>query len=147
MESPRRAALRVIRETLRGIDNGKYFAKRGAINWIEFDFEANLYGVAIMVDSSDVGRCAPEADEMSLAAVSLELATRIPPDDDPEINDEILEGIYDDVEFLLDTLQAATNSQGDSIIFKLERSAASAIEFHDPQFRVQGIVVTFGITF
>lgn len=145
--SPRVVAMRTLRESLRGIGNGKYFVKRGAINWINFDFEARRYACAIMVDSSDVARDAPETDGFFQVAVSLEIATRIPPDDDPEINDDVLEGIYDDVERVLNELQVAVDARGDSVVFRLERGTATAIEWHDPQYRIQGLVVNFTIEF
>jgi len=146
--TPRQAVLSTLINFVRSIDNGKYFAKRGAVNWAEFDFDRHPYACTVVVTRSGLGRCVGESDGLTPMLIDMDFTMKIPDQNAEiaEINDEALERLYADAEAALNHLQRSI-VEGFSDVFRLNRQTAEAIEFHDPQVLVQGIVVSFSVTF
>ena len=125
--------------------NGKYFVKRGAMVWAAFDFSRHERAVAIMFDDLTILR----QDKPNDAKVAIEMFCRMPKDtDDPEIDDGLLDELIEDAEWVLVKAMSETSKgSGDNVILRLDAESANVVEAHDVSKRVQGIVVTFNVSY
>lgn len=140
--SPRYTALATIRRLATEVRGGAYFVKRGPIDWSSFPFTKHERALAIMVDEQTLFQ------SINTATVTLEVAGQLSnPEDQPELNDGLMDEFTEDLEWIARSLMNSTDDQGDSVITGLNLKDATAIEFHDPQFGVQGMILNFNITY
>lgn len=141
------SARRFLKETLKNIwleqRGGAYrTVKRSAVNWAAFDFEGKgPRAVAIMLDETALFR----KKGFFEAILSFEVFARLP-DDSDEINEELMDEIYEDVLQVLVKAKASLNGSGFPLIGFIDPDG-KAIETHDATKRVQGLVVFLQIKF
>lgn len=141
-KSRRNLVLTWIVERLRTLRKKKYFVKRGAISWPTFDFDSHPYAAAVMVDDSTLFA----VNGMNTANFSIEFATRMEaPGEEPSIDDDTLDLLFEDVEGVLGEIEGAKDSNGDVLLLEFRRTTVQVVEFHDASLRVQGVVVTFTV--
>lgn len=142
--TPLTSALKKLADSFKALNNGKYFVRRGAIMWAGFNFEANPYAVSIQLDEAALFN---NNAGFKPTKISIELATALNDNNpvEPEIDDDAIEGLITDTQDALTAWTSARDSNGDPYVIKLERLSASAVEFHDPVLRVQGIVVSLNV--
>jgi hypothetical protein len=146
MGSPRRTVLETLRDAARIIRNSVYFAKRGAINWTVHNFEKHPRAIAVMQDDAQL--FGDQKSGMKFANMSLEMFARMPERlEVPEIDDVLMDEMIDDAYELLRGLITARDVNDDPVVFKLDQASARVIESHDVDLKVQGIVVSFSVTY
>lgn len=123
----------------RQVRNGRYWVRRGAVNWAAFDFSKNPFAVAVMIDEATFMR--PIND----ATVTFEVFTRIPEQGgDPLLDDEEIEKLVDDAVEVI--LLGSAFDQGPFRYEPLENSAR-VVECSDSSLGVQGVVISFDVKF
>lgn len=142
IKSPRRNLTDSLRRHAEAVRGGRYFVKRGQINWMEFDFTIAERAFAIMVDETTLFR-----DADNDATITLELATRIPnPDEHPDLDDGVLDEFLDDAVYVIRSMSQDVDPEGDFVGDAMLRTVR-ALEFYDPEFRLQGITVSFQVKY
>lgn len=125
--------------------NGRYFVKRGAINWAAFDFEKHGPAIAVMMDDTTLLR--PDGNEFNRANLALEVFAPMPDGSDPGIDDGLLDELLEDAESIICDVNKATTSDGQPLAFDIVTGSASAKESSDVDQRVQGVVCQFTIRY
>jgi hypothetical protein len=139
--------MRTFAELWGKVNGGRYYVKRGAISWLNFPFSQKQYAVALLVDQSSILRMNGKNE----AHVTMEVFTTIPPQDyaqtAPQINDDVLDEIVNDIETVIVQAQQARdpNNADFPVVFKLITEDAWVIETHDTDLKVQGAIVQFKI--
>lgn len=119
--------------------NGSYFVKRGAIVWEEFPFEKFKRAISIQVDERDFMRPTNKAE------CALEFAAAIPgTDQHPGIDDGLMDEFLEDAEAIFRAWRQAMDSIG---TFVLGFTPGKITEFHDVDYRVQGMTAKFTAEF
>ena len=143
--SARKDVTQKVKELAKAARNGAYFVKRGYINWSSFPFEKYPRAIAILVDEENLFR---DHTGFADARISLEIFTSIPDsDEDPQIDDGVLDELIDDARWIMESLEQSRNKQGDPIVFKMKRNTSSVVESHDATLMVQGIVAIIQVTY
>lgn len=138
--SARATFLAEMKRECKAARNGRYFVKRGVINWSSFSFEAHPFAVAIVVDDCSFAN----TEGFQEMRVSLEAAARIPDElEQPEIDDPTLDELFEDFEAVIQRVGKKLDPKGDSVLLRFDARTAKAVEFHDTSLRVQGVVFTF----
>lgn len=141
MAGKRSDVSQAIREAAAKLRGGVYFVKRGFINWAAHPFDrrgpraiAVMFTEAELIGSTWAG--------LQDATLRLELGVAIPDAaDPPEIDDGVLDELYEDAVLLLHALEQSGLAANAPAITKLDWKGATFVEFHDPDERVQGIAV------
>jgi len=130
-------------EKLRG---GRYLVKRGAMAWPSFDFEANPYAVAIMLDA-----IRPLTHGIGTPCrLAFEVGCRMPnPEEEPNIDDGLFDELIDDVERVVHELMLARSPGATeySVTFSLKTESAVVAEWHDADLMIQGLTFTIDCTY
>lgn len=136
-------AMREIASKVRG---GRYFIKRGYINWGTWSFDRFPFAMSLMLDEHDL----LGADGLLNGKVSIECFMRTPEEQEQaQIDDETLEELITDVATVIERLeQARYPSDTDyPAAFAVIRKSARAVEAHDAGMRIQGVTATFDVSF
>lgn len=138
------ALMRAIREAAGKLRGGSYFVKRGLIDWASFPWRSHQWGLSIVVEV--MGIQGPDASDP--AVIHLAFGTAIPAVlNPPEIDDDAQDQLDADARALLTAVRQSTvtNSFNETIGFGI--SDVQEREWHDPQYRAQGLVVSFNALF
>jgi hypothetical protein len=126
--------------------SGRYYVRRGPIDYAAFDFTTHPYTCAILCPSFPL-RKAPGAHAFEGTFI-LELTTRMPDDAGAGLDDRRLDGMMKDAELLLEQLERAVNNQGDPIVLRVHNDPPpEAVEQTSADWKVQGIAVTFTVDY
>lgn len=142
------SARRFLTQTLQNIwleqrGNTYRTAHRGPINWATFDFESSPRAVAILLDECSLFR---DKRGFIRAVLSFEVFAQL--NDQPEeIDDGLMDELYEDIQQVMRKTQSLTDAAGNPLIAKLDTQSANAIETHDATRSVQGLVATMQIEF
>lgn len=144
LKSPLFDCLVKLKELAKEVRRGAYEVRRGATIWASFPFDTFPRAISIMCDE-----CQPvPVNDQTAATVTLEMFMKIDTSlQEKGLDDDTLDEMRADARFILETLQEAKNVDNDSIIISisLNKERAKAIETHDAQLSVQGLIVTFDI--
>lgn len=139
--SPRRILgdhLLVLAKTVR---NGRYHARRGAVNWAAFDFDAHPHAIAVVFDEVSLF---PDARAMFRIDATLEIFTRFGGEDaPPSIDDAAMDELHEDARWILEQLFTRPAQDGDRAALGMSTINVKAVETHDADLRVQGLIVPF----
>lgn len=138
--TPMKDVLDKVQDLWRQARGGAYFVHRGAVHWPTFDFDARPRAVGIGVDDRTLMR---EINDMDL---SFEVGARMPEGAELQFDDSLATEIQEDVEWVIRKLIESTNPEGDSLILNPKLGDARVIEWSDPDFRAQGVVVFLTIS-
>lgn len=144
--TPRRLLLETLKASAKKVRNGRYFVKRGAINWTAFDFDKHRFAISIQMDDFGFIR----VNGIKEATISMEVFARMREQKEveiPEIDDAITDEMVEDVERIIAELRQAADPQGDAVALRIDANSANIIEAHDVALRVQGVVTTFTVNF
>ena len=134
------------KESALAVRNGRYFVKRGAINWTTHDYETHPHNIALMMDDFPLYAQKPIGAQPGNA--SMEFCGRFEDENEfKEIEEALLDEYVEDAEKIIDALLNAQYASGDPVVFRVNRETARVVEFHDMSIRVQGIVVNFTVHF
>ena len=126
------------------VRNGRYFVKRGVINWATFPFTNHAFAMSLLCDDTSFMKVNGVQD----MSFSIEAATSIPDSTaQPEIDDGVMDSMIEDVETILNQVRADLDSHSNSIALMVDTESARIVEFHDSALRVQGIVATLIVKF
>jgi len=123
--------------------DGRYSVHRGGVNWAEYPFGERPYAVAVTVDNASLLRDRGPGLRMTLG---FEIFASLP-DSPDDLDDSLLDDLYDDVLAVLSFLQQAKDDRGNSIVTRLDRSVGEAAEAMDADRGVQGLVVTIPVEY
>lgn len=129
--------MRALAEELRG---RAYYVRRGAINWATFEFQKRERAVSIMVDEATMLRA------MNSLKVTLEFACAIPEQVDA-MNDDMMDQFMVDFEAFADKLVKSVDDKGDAVVHSLDLNTVIAVEFSDFDLQVQGLSVSFQLSY
>jgi len=141
MASDRQLVVDRLRSFWSKLRNGRYYVRRGAINWAAFDFGKHRFAVAILVDD-----CTLFGRPFNTMTLAFEVFTVLPTSPE-DMDDKVLDEFFEDVRDAVRDLQIAKNSQGDALVTKYDASAENAIESHDADKGVQGLVASVRFDF
>lgn len=138
--------MRALREVAQQLSGGKYFVKRGYINWATWNFDGYPRALSIMLDEHQF----LTTDGTTEATVSFECFMRV--DTSPEvmeIDDASLEEIITYLASILDQLEQERMREDPAypVAFSIKRNSARAVEAHDAEMRIQGVTATFEVKF
>ena len=139
---------RVLTTTLKAIwseqrANAYRKVHRGPINWTSFNFETYPRAVAILLDEVQLFRI---TQGFIRATLSMEIMCRLP-DQPEEIDDGLMDDLYEDVEQVIKKLSVSVDDEGNPVIAFINRETANVIETHDATRGVQGLVVLMEVDF
>lgn len=141
-DSPRKIVLDTLRGFCQQVRGGVYFVKRGPIDWATFPFNQHSRAISILVDDQSLFL------DINVASLTLEFGAQLRSvSDDPGLDDGLMDELTDDAEWVVRSLIDSSNSQGDAVVLRTDLKESRAIEFHDAQLMVQGIVVNFEVSF
>lgn len=142
--SPRRVVGNTLLELARSVRNRSYYARRGAVNWAAFDFDAHPRAIAIVFDETPVF---PDARAMYTIKCTLELFAKFNGEDSLDsIDDELMDEIHEDARWIVEQLIRRKTSSGDNAVIGVVTVGITAIETHDADLRVQGLIVPFTVS-
>jgi hypothetical protein len=130
-------AMKTLAEELRG---RVYYVRRGAINWATFDFQKKALAIAIMVDEASMLR------SMNTLKVTFEFACAIPEHVDA-VDDSVMDQFMVDFDTVADKLVKSVDDRGDAIVHSLDLNNVIAVEFSDFDLQVQGLSVSFQLSY
>lgn len=135
---PREKAVGALTNILLSWRGGAYkFVHRGAVNWMEFDWQKYPLAASIFVDESALWRVGIGLP----LTISLEVGAYLP-DNQEELDASMADTLYRDARGVFEELLSASDPSGNSYVLKADRRVASAQEWMDATRNVQGIVVT-----
>ena len=138
--SSRAVFLQKLKAECEAARNGRYFVKRGVINWSTFPFDTHPFAIALVVDDFSFA----DDNGFQEMRVSLEVAARMPDDlEQPEIDDGLLDELTEDAERALQLVIKALDANQDAVVLRFDARTSRGVEFHDTALRVQGVVITF----
>lgn len=141
-DSPRRVVMDTLRRLCEEVRGGVYFVKRGPIDWATFPFDSHPRAISILADDLSLFK------ELNEASLTLEIAAQIRTQgEDPGLDDGLMDEFIDDAEWVVRSLIGKDNASGDAVVLKTDLEDSRAIEFHDPQLKVQGIIVNFDVSY
>lgn len=130
-----------MQEKIKTLRDGRYTCKRGVINLEDLDFARFPFVWGILVDEAPLvrGRSGEMMIKTSfIIATSIEKAFQ-----EQMLDDDVLEEFRDDAAAILWHLQSSTLPSGEVVAMRVDAINATSIQFHDTEYRVQGIVVNF----
>lgn len=134
-----------LRELAEELGEGRYFVKRGWINWASFMFDHHGRGLSIQMDQATLfpQQGANPACGFHFARFSLEMAAKL---EDHSTNPGIDDGIQHEMTNLgrrmFGELSTAKRDDGSPLVAMVLTDGASVQEFHSADDRVQGVVLT-----
>jgi len=141
--SSRGQVVQQLRNLCLKVGNSRYkFVKRGPVNWAAFDWAKYESAIAILIDDSMVF---PNAKGISTMTLSLEIFARLQGFPE-EIDDGLMDKFYADAKQVLTELMQSKNSKGQPFVLR-RHPGDNAIESHDSDLGVQGLIVTMIIDY
>ena len=142
--TPRVNVIKKLMDLCEEVNGGKYFVQRGPINWPAFDFKDHDRAIAILTPQFSM-----LAHQFNSITFTLEVLMKMPESSAPltGLDDDGIERLVLDIEWVLDQLNRASDSYGDAIIVRMDRSGVTAQEIADLDWSVQGFQVTFNVEY
>lgn len=136
--SNRTLAFGSLKDICKKARNGAYFVKRGAVEWECFPFLSYPLVISIQVAERQVGA------EINKFECAMEFVAPIPgKDDQAGIDDHLMDQFDEDYEAIIAAWKQAADGIGN---FVLSFAFGRAEEFHDADYRVQGVTFHFTIS-
>lgn len=148
VNTPRTAVLNKLYDLCVAVNNNRYYVRRGPINWTAHDFHAYPYALSILTPSFSMLR--PVFNEL---VVSFEVVMSLPEtshqrgEEREGLNDNEIESLVVDVDEVIHQLITATDSNGDSVISRIDRENAEAQEISNEDWKIQGFQVIFTVEY
>lgn len=143
-KSPRRVVGETLLELAKSVRNRMYHARRGAVNWASFDFAAHPRGIAIVFDECGLF---PSRQSMFELKCTLEMFVKFDGEDSLDsLDDALMDEIHEDARWIIEQLVAQLSSEGDAVAIGVPTVGITAIETHDADLRVQGLIVPFTVS-
>lgn len=142
--TPRVNVLQKLVDLCQEANGGGYFVQRGPINWASFDFSESPSAISILTPQFTL--LAPQFNSIT---ITLEVLQKMSTDAKPlkGLDDDGIERLVLDIEWVLDQLNRASDSHGDAIIVRMDRTGVTAQEISDLDWSVQGFQVTFSVDY
>jgi len=145
--SQRTRVLAQIINLCKTVGGGRYFVRRGPVNWAEFDFNRYSAGISILTPEFTL-----LGAQVNSITVTLELVQRLPDGerlylDTDGLNDEEIEGLVEDARIILIGLKSAKDSTGDSTVLRVVDNRIEGQEMANLDFSIQGVMVTFTLEY
>lgn len=145
--SQRTRVLALLIDLCKAAGGGRYFVRRGPINWAEFDFSRYQAGIAILTPEFTL-----LGTQLNSITITLELVQRIPEADrgymeTDGLNDQEIEGLVEDARIILLSLNAAKDAQGSVTVLRIVDNRIEGQEMSNLDFSVQGVMVTFTVEY
>lgn len=131
--------LAAIARTVRG---GAYWVHRGPVNWTAFPWVTHKRAMALMMEERTL-----TGKQMEKGVLRIEAFAALPrKDDDPSIDDGLLDTLDTDVEWVVVEFTKAKFANSDNLAH-VNRSGSTVEEFFDPELGIQGIALRLPIEF
>lgn len=142
--SSRRELLQRVMQLWRRVRGGSYHPRRGPILWQSWDFGSRPRGVAVMVPETMPFAPDSGTDRMEL---ELEIGASWAPGSLEEFDDDLLDEMFDDFDWVVRSLEQEKNSAGDSLAMHVRKKEAVVQEWSDMNFGVQGLIVSIPVQY
>jgi hypothetical protein len=130
---------------------GRYFVRRGPIDWLHFDFVSRPYAVAVVVEASALpipGSFLGQGEVFRKLTVSFEIFQKMPESgEQPELSEEVQEQLENDAVAVIADLHTRTASDGSKLIDGIENPDNAMSDWSDATIGVQGIVASIPINY
>lgn len=134
--------------TLAGqVRDGCYEVRRGAIPWATWPWAEKPRAIAIMMDRGTLtggNRNLPGSDK---ATITLEIMARFINPESQELEEEVIDDVTSDAEWIVCELRAMRDANDDPIVFAVPDSSIDFMEVGDSAVGAEGIVVTMEVTY
>lgn len=145
--STRKVALESLKGQFEKARNGRYFVRRGPINWASHKFtEANAFACAILVSESTLFR----NEGTNESFIRIFLVTRVE-EAGGELDDAVLAAMTDDAVEALQQMGRQVDTLGDSATLAIDWDGATVVEFLDAETQkeasLQGVEIQIAITY
>lgn len=147
VSSQRTRVLAKIIDLCKEAGGSRYFVRRGAVNWAEFDFNRYSAGISILTPEFTL-----LGVQLNSITVTLELIQSIPEGErlyreTDGLNDEEIEGLVEDARIILLGLKAAKDESGNAIVLRIVDNRIEGQEMSNLDFSIQGVMITFTVEY
>lgn len=147
VSSQRTRVLAKVIDLCKEAGGGRYFVRRGAVNWAEFDFSRHSAGISILTPEFTL-----LGAQVNSITITLELVQQIPDGervyrDTDGLNDEEIEGLVEDARIILLGLKGAKDDSGDATVLRIVDNRIEGQEMSNLDFSIQGVMVTFTVEY
>ncbi len=132
-------ALDKLKGLFKAQDNGRYFVRRGVIDWSSFPFTDHPWAVAIQIDQGTI----ETETGFQQYTIGVEMFTQIP---GLEVQEDIEAKMIQDVRIILQKWKTLKNERGDNIICKVYPHIVFQ-EVYDIDLNVQGMTFQLDVEF
>jgi len=150
-DSQRVRVLKRLTSIFKESNGGRYYVRRGAINWSQFNFDQNQYAVSINCDESSFLRPGPQT-----MIISVEMMGKLPTETElvaGNIDDTGIDIFHEDVALAVGQLmESKQEGQGgdpgeDSVVLRIDQIHDKIVEMADLNRGIQGIIAFFIIDY
>lgn len=147
VSSQRTRVLAKIIDLCKEAGGGRYFVRRGAVNWAEFDFNRHPAGISILTPEFTL-----LGAQVNSITVTLEIVQQIPDGErlyreTDGLNDEEIEGLVEDARIIVLGLKSAKDESGDATVLRIVDNRIEGQEMSNLDFSIQGVMVTFTVEY
>lgn len=140
----KRLVMQTLVDICKRMRGGRYYVKRGSVNWASFPFTDYPFAVCVLADEVT----AFMTPGQSRGTLTLEMMVQVP----HEVNqsdDAVLDDLFEDAFVAFAQLSEAREPDDESfpVITMLDQGSARAMEVSDTSMRVQGLVVSVTVQF
>ena len=139
-DTARKVLIQNLKDACKQARNSRYYVKRGPIVWPSFNFEVRPYAISIGMDEFSMMR------DINEGGIRMEFAASMDSEAE-EVDEDLMEEFIDDAHWIIRTVIDARNSQGDSVVLRLNLEEVSGFEFFDVRLGIQGVIVQFGTSY
>lgn len=146
--STRREVIEAVADAWRKQGGGRYYVRRGPIDWLAWDWNARPYAVAIVVDASTLPLprgLSKDDDLLRTLRLGFEVMARMPSNGataEPEPSEAEQEVMVLHVATVIHNLFQRNASNGGSLLDGIENPPDALTDWRDVALGVQGIVAT-----
>lgn len=145
--SPRGNVLNLAKQLWLSIRSNSYkFVHRGPVNWATFPFEQYPRAVAILCDEADIFATSEQAGTTNML-MAFEIFAKLPEDISKELDDHLLDEFFLDTQKVLRDMISAKDPSDTPIVMRIPKNGARAVETHDANLGVQGLIVNIRLDY
>jgi len=130
---------------------GRYYVRRGPIDWLHFDFISNPYAVAIVVEASALPIPASFTNQPAAfrtLTVAFEVFQRMPQGaQQPELSEVVQEQLVADIIAVIADMHTRKATDGTPLIDAVETPDDALSDWSDSTIGVQGVVASIPLSY
>ncbi len=157
IKHPRIVLVNTLYGLLRKAHGSRYFVSRGAIDYKSFPFDAQPYACSILIPEFKLYRPPSSTSDTvgTPLTITVEMVGRLRRVDPnkvlqgtpPTIDDDMLGEFVADIDNTIEQLKNFRDEQDNPVIFGMIPGSDQGIELMSEEYQIQGVAVTFKVTY